>query len=138
MKLTLVPAIQYWLGASQVLQKRSAAAHQFTIAEEMDAVALQGSPVLGPGESRNGVALHRGRDPQLLALVNGHVAHGTGEAGSRPIDALLGPGLDGHSGIGPIVNRASNLRPATYQPQRGSLCFRTASSRYALEKPRAI
>jgi hypothetical protein len=40
--------------------------YQFTVAEEVDAVALQGSSILGPGESWDGVTLDRSSDPQLL------------------------------------------------------------------------
>jgi len=84
----------------------------------VDPVALQGRAVLGPGESRNGISLDRGRDPQLLALVDGHVAHRPGEGRGGPVDALLGPGLDGDGGVRPttiVVTEAVRRSPYFYK-----------------------
>ena len=69
----------------------------------MNPVTLQRATILCPRESWNRVALDRGGDPQLLTLVNGDVTHRPGEGRGRPVDALLGPGLDGHGSVGPKV-----------------------------------
>ncbi len=82
--------------------------YQFTIAEEVNAVSLERSSILGPGEPWDGVTLDRGRDPQLLAFVDGHVAHGTSEGWGRAVDSFFGPGLDGNGRVGP--NTKQNIK----------------------------
>ena len=68
--------------------------HQFSVAEEVHPVRVDGLPVLGPAEGGDGVALHGRGDPQPLALVHGDVAQGTSERGLRLVHALLHAGLD--------------------------------------------
>ena len=64
--------------------------HELSVAEEVDPLGVDGLAVLGPGEGRHRVALHRRRDPQLLTLVHRHVAQGTAEEVTQPCSKYFG------------------------------------------------
>ena len=58
--------------------------HELSVAEEVNPLGVDGLAVLGPGEGRHRVALHRRRDPQLLTLVHRHVAQRPAEDVTQP------------------------------------------------------
>ncbi len=69
----------------------------------MDTITLKGSPILGPREPWDRVTLDWSSDAEFLALVDGHVTHGTSESGGGSLHALLGSRLDCHGGIGSAI-----------------------------------
>lgn len=80
------------------LSVRAGYTYEFSVAEEVDPVAVDGFAVLGPGEGGDGVTLDGSGDPQLLTLVHGNVAERAREGGHALGDALLHAGLDRHGG----------------------------------------
>ena len=79
--------------------------YQFTIAEEVNTVTLQWGSILAPRELWDGVTLDGGGDAEFLPLIDCNVAHGPDKSGGVPLDTLLGPRLDGNSGIRPGKSR---------------------------------